>query len=86
MFSINRKRKKQWFIQTKKTKKIKCLSFHAIEWFFKKNNLNVSLFELRAKDAKEYCVTCLLVILQKTNKLKILKNNHFSIHTFFFWH
>jgi hypothetical protein len=66
-------------------KKIKCLSFHAIKWILLKSNLNISLFELRAKNAKEYCVTCLLVILQKTNKLKIKKNNHLSIHRLYFF-
>ncbi len=50
------------------------------------SNLNISLSELRAKNAKIMLhIICLLVPSQKTNKLKIQQNNQLLIYPLYFF-
>lgn len=60
-------------------------SLQVIKWFINKWNLNISLFELITKNAKECCITFLLVASQETNLN--LKRTTISLSIIYiFWH
>jgi len=88
LFQSIKKQTTQLYLNKKMNSKKPNVFTSCYKMIFFLSNLNISLSELRAKNAKIMLhIICLLVPSQKTNKLKIQQNNQLLIYPlYFFWH